>query len=279
MLILRMMSYGWNKRDAAGIPPRLLARGRGPKDAVYLELTRRRATIDFFLERVNPEHSEWVVERYMESRYFESDKKELLLLKAITFATEYGLHNEIPKLWQRGVRIAPNEHFLGPWHIAASKGDVELLEMFFKLGVPMDVCSKELKQPIHYAAATAQADVIDMLVKWDARVRDARCIGGRLPIHIACSQGNMKAVAKLLDLGAQIDAVTDEGWQPIHAACKHGNISLVYELVDWRGADMCAKTKSGLTPAEIAEKFGHFRLAASMRKRLKHYEPVQIRQG
>eukprot|EP01104_Vermistella_antarctica_P020378 TRINITY_DN869_c2_g1_i1.p1 TRINITY_DN869_c2_g1~~TRINITY_DN869_c2_g1_i1.p1 ORF type:complete len:167 (+),score=47.49 TRINITY_DN869_c2_g1_i1:140-640(+) len=69
--------------------------------------------------------------------------------------------------------------------------------------------------------------------------------------------GDAETVAALLDKGADIHSLTDDGfkWTPLHLACREGKEDIVRVLLD-RSADTEMKTAYGSTPLHVASKNG-----------------------
>ncbi|XP_065676442.1 protein phosphatase 1 regulatory inhibitor subunit 16B isoform X2 [Hydra vulgaris] len=84
--------------------------------------------------------------------------------------------------------------------------------------------------------------------------RDLNIAGehGETAMHIAAANGYEDVVEYLLDHGAKIDLIDNDGWQPIHAAACWGQEKIIELLVN-HGADLDAKTKDGETPIDLTE--------------------------
>mmetsp|Transcript_1582 Transcript_1582/g.3792 ORF Transcript_1582/g.3792 Transcript_1582/m.3792 type:complete len:189 (-) Transcript_1582:133-699(-) len=60
-------------------------------------------------------------------------------------------------------------------------------------------------------------------------------------LHAPASAGNMEAVRRLLDQGAFVDELDEDGWTPLRWAVQYGQCEVVQALVD-AGADVEART-------------------------------------
>jgi hypothetical protein len=85
---------------------------------------------------------------------------------------------------------------------------------------------------------------------------DARDDTGMTPLMDLCSSSgprdyDVKIVRRLIDLGAGIDLVDEQGNSPLHLAAESNRADIVRLLID-SGAKLDARNKNGFTPGEIA---------------------------
>ena len=64
------------------------------------------------------------------------------------------------------------------------------------------------------------------------------------PMHRAAWNGNKNVMQLLLDRGAELNAVDQDGWTPLHGATLHGHKDVVQLLLE-RGADPNIATRPG----------------------------------
>jgi len=112
--------------------------------------------------------------------------------------------------------------------------------------------------PVLLAAYNADMESIDMLcelakkgaVNLDVPQKEAK---GYHVLHFAAASKDhaAEAITKLLDAGAEINALNDNGQTPLHIAAFWDNAEAVRVLLD-RGADKTIKNKHGRTAAELA---------------------------
>ncbi|MDY7579083.1 ankyrin repeat domain-containing protein [Herbaspirillum sp. RTI4] len=94
---------------------------------------------------------------------------------------------------------------------------------------------------------------------------------GWTPLHYAAASGNMEIVDLLLDASAYIDAESPNGTTPLMMATRNGKDKTV-ELLLKEGADASLKNALGMTAADFAEKFEFKGIAAIL---LKHQQAFQ----
>ena len=110
----------------------------------------------------------------------------------------------------------------------------------------------------HYAAMYDQGYPIiffhEKLQKFFKKIPilDVPSENGATPLHLACSKGSKKAVDILLDLGANINAVDNEGNSCLHHAVNSSNLTILKKLLI-RGADKTIINKEGKTALQLAQ--------------------------
>lgn len=71
-------------------------------------------------------------------------------------------------------------------------------------------------------------------------------------IHMACVIGDIKDVAELIALGADVMSVGEEGYTPLHYAIEQRNLEVARYLIGV-GADMSCENFDGETPGDLAK--------------------------
>ena len=46
---------------------------------------------------------------------------------------------------------------------------------------------------------------------------------GETPLHAACMNNHINTIKALVNKGARVNAVTDDGWTPLHYSCSNGH--------------------------------------------------------
>jgi ankyrin repeat protein len=84
------------------------------------------------------------------------------------------------------------------------------------------------------------------------------------PLHASAAGRHLEISRRLVERGADVNAVQRDSFTPLGEAAQNGDLPLV-ELLLAAGADRSARTSDGRTPADLAEAAGHAQLAASLR--------------
>jgi hypothetical protein len=69
---------------------------------------------------------------------------------------------------------------------------------------------------------------------------------GNTHLHLACEQGNVQQIQKLIEDGAAIEARNNDGQTPLLTACAYGNLAAVVTLIEL-GATIDSKNNFGST--------------------------------
>lgn len=146
---------------------------------------------------------------------------------------------------------------LNPLHAAAYNGNDRLVEILLAHGAAVDAVDATGKSPAIYAAARGFVEIVDLLVA--AGVDPKRRYGHGLTLLMwAAGHSNdtprkdgVETVRRLLDLGADLDAVDDRGWSALMIAAERGHGEVAALLLE-RGADPTIKDDKGRRAADLA---------------------------
>ncbi len=94
------------------------------------------------------------------------------------------------------------------------------------------------------------------------------------PLHIACLAGNLGAVKKLIESGANINERSLSGETPLHWAARDGKQDIVKYLLDC-GADKNVLSYKGESALDRAIKYGYLSVAKTLSAKV-DFEPVNI---
>lgn len=108
--------------------------------------------------------------------------------------------------------------------------------------------------PLHWAVMRNREAAVRELLRLheggfhgDVRAADAK---GRTPLHIAAISNKLTLLPLLIEAGADIEAVTDDGDTPLHYAAEDA-LEFATQLIA-RGANVMARNKDGRTPLFVA---------------------------
>lgn len=117
---------------------------------------------------------------------------------------------------------------------------------------------------LHVAATNGLLKAVEILLEFHASV-NAQDDWGRQPLYLACSHGNTDIAKLLLAQGAAIDARRD-GHTPLDAACWSGQVDVVKLLIE-KGAKVSVADNNGCSPLFIASALGYEKIAKLLLER------------
>ena len=122
---------------------------------------------------------------------------------------------------------------VNPLSIAMVSGHMEVVKLLIRAGATPDLAGVLAKSD---DAAFLQK--CEMLLDGSPRDAKSTSAGGDLAtlLRIACDKGFVVSVKALVEKGADVDAVGEDGSTPLEAACRAGSVKVVRELVCSGGA-------------------------------------------
>ena len=112
-----------------------------------------------------------------------------------------------------------------PLHWAALSGETRCVEALLKNGASVYAKDSLGRAPLHYAASNADSVVATLLAEKDPEIAHLADNYGRTALHYAIyNEGSEQGalVAKLLELGADVNALDEVRKTPLHYAAEGG---------------------------------------------------------
>eukprot|EP00820_Chromera_velia_P013783 Cvel_24209.t1-p1 / transcript=Cvel_24209.t1 / gene=Cvel_24209 / organism=Chromera_velia_CCMP2878 / gene_product=Serine/threonine-protein phosphatase 6 regulatory, putative / transcript_product=Serine/threonine-protein phosphatase 6 regulatory, putative / location=Cvel_scaffold2587:5403-14940(-) / protein_length=490 / sequence_SO=supercontig / SO=protein_coding / is_pseudo=false len=120
------------------------------------------------------------------------------------------------------------------------------------------------KNAMHFAAEAGCGEAMRLLKKAGLCVNEwIREDSGITPLHTAAAAGRLEAVKVALDLGAWVDAETQDGETALHKAVSNGHSKVVSELIA-RGIYGNVPSKDGETALHKAASNGHSKVVSEL---------------
>ena len=172
-------------------------------------------------------------------------------------------------------------------HHAVKNDDIEFVEGFIQMGLPINGMNAEGETPLDLAREAGHGEVYKLLyanakllfldyssspfealeeVLREGAYVDARDKYGYTPLllstqYLPFNADKIKCIAKLLEKGASVHAKTNAGATPLHHVVGHGCVEAV-KLFLGVGANKNVRDGQGRTALAIALKYGHAEIVA-----------------
>lgn len=146
--------------------------------------------------------------------------------------------------------------FIGPFHMAASRGPLAAFQTIHEHGGDFALKAVDDWTVLHYASRSNHPDIVKYILDHgfpDVNIQD---VDGFSPLHAAAHKGNIEAAEVLLAVPTiEINTQANDGSTPLHKAAAAGFESMVSLLIS-HGADPAIVNKEGQTAGEIAKDKG-----------------------
>ena len=145
--------------------------------------------------------------------------------------------------------------FADPIHDGAARGDVQAIEQALATDADNEAGNSIGWKPLHAAGRWNRLEAMALLFDNGANI-DAGDDYGGTALHLSALVGKPGAVSLLLMHGAATDVQMLDGSAALHWAAYGGNIEIITELLA-HNANPNIRNAEGLTPYEMAVKYGH----------------------
>jgi ankyrin repeat protein len=175
---------------------------------------------------------------------------------------------------------------------AASRNYAKVIEVLVEGGADPNLSGETLGTPLYAAVFNGAIDAAKVLV-WNGANLEARWLGSTA-LHLAALRNDTKMVRLLVEAGAEVDAIDDQGLNALHIAALVANVGMlrflraagswpdtpdklgqtalhfavmtgmvpvVKEVLSWRGIDVSARSNELMTPLHIAAARGFLKIA------------------
>ena len=120
---------------------------------------------------------------------------------------------------------------------------------------------------LHYASVCGLPDVVNFLItKRSRNINPLNNPSLPTPLYLAAKKGYDEVIKLLLQNGANVNAMGNQGWTALHVASANGHLTATHVLLDHH-ADTNVQDDHGKTPLHCALKNGHLRIALSLVER------------
>ncbi|KAF7951822.1 hypothetical protein EAE96_007120 [Botrytis aclada] len=156
-----------------------------------------------------------------------------------------------------------------PLHLAVIGQHFGVVELLLRRKATLDRRCREGRTPLHYACGSDSPDIVSLLLSAGANAEEETKGESRRPIHIAAAKGSVRIVEILHGKGIAIDQRDFGGDRPLCIACRQGHVQIVEKLLSYNEPlRMRFKDRPNKdSPLCIAAKAGHLDLVKLLMKK------------
>ena len=160
----------------------------------------------------------------------------------------------------------PNSSGITPLMRASATNQVMMINSLISSGAKVNVGDQDGMTSLHYAILGDSTASTATLIKHKASL-EAKMNNGLRPISLAAGQGNLQIFSSLVEAGADMRHIDEQGRNLLHVASFGDNAALISEITKQKNSpEINAPDNSGLTPLMIAVKFLKFNAAKALLK-------------
>ena len=137
----------------------------------------------------------------------------------------------------------PNSEGLTLLHVACKKSFVEIIKLLIRHHADFSITDHKGKRALDYKHSHKVASILANYLK--------RKLAKKTPLHVACSNGDLEQVRKLIGAGFDVNAVDSIGNISLHEAAMHNHSKIISYLLK-NGSKINALSLDGHTPLHDA---------------------------
>ena len=170
--------------------------------------------------------------------------------------------SKVSQLIKKSDVNARDKELRTPLHLAAAKANEPILKLLCHYNPNVNAQDKENKTPLLRASETGSSNAVNILLqaKSDTNISS---LEGQTPLHISSQLNDERSVKLLLDHRASINTPNALGLTPLHLAAQAGHANLV-ALFASEGSDLNALCGESQTPLMAAAEYGRIQVVKSL---------------
>ena len=136
-------------------------------------------------------------------------------------------------------------------HSAAEMRCSKTLKLLIEEGLDINSVNSDGNTALHCAASNGREENVHILLSQGSLVNAVTTCSHSTPLHLIARKNCPRTLQLLIDNGADISAIDDDGNTPLHCAVDSGPVVNVRMLIE-NGSNPGCKNKLGLTPLDLA---------------------------
>ena len=159
----------------------------------------------------------------------------------------------------------------GAFHEAVKKGDINVIALYIKGGVDVDVKSVFGETALHKASFAGKIELISLLIKHGADVNAETKWSRRTPLHLASAGGQTEVILLLIKHGADVNAQDARDRTPLDVAFLDERYKAASLLIEHGGRVNSINSESVLYHRQTI-------VAPAPERDIERYDPMLVEQ-
>eukprot|EP00795_Rhopilema_esculentum_P008673 gene8673-14693_t len=151
-----------------------------------------------------------------------------------------------------------NSKGLTALHLACREGNFDVVAELLQRGANIETTTKWIKQEALCCSSQLELDFANVL-RYSLSASPSRKRNS--PLHVAALGGKLEVVKKLLEHGADVNKLAENGMTPLYMAAQENHIDVAKELLA-HGADAHLAASGGFEPVDVAIQQRHSEMTA-----------------
>ena len=152
-----------------------------------------------------------------------------------------------------------NHHGQGLEHIAAARGDVDLLKILYAQNPDVDVRDHQDRTPAFIAASEGKKEALEFFYRRGAKLSNRACDGTSF-LMAAAASGHVNIIQALKQFGYNFEEKPMGRTSPLIIAAGRGHYEVVRALISF-GVDPSYRDSDGKTAEDVARSQGYHLIA------------------
>ncbi|XP_046583700.1 ankyrin repeat domain-containing protein 27-like [Haliotis rubra] len=144
-----------------------------------------------------------------------------------------------------------------PLMVAAKTGHKEVFDLLLSKGCAVSLVDGDGNNILHLACIGQHMTIVKDILSHDIIDVNSREQSGRTPLMLAATKGHHEVFDLLVNKGAVMALVDDDGNNILHLACFGRNVKIVNFIVSENIVDVNSRGEHGRTPLMLAAMRGH----------------------
>jgi len=150
----------------------------------------------------------------------------------LQYASEFGHVTIVKLLLDKGAEVDLIEDRLSALHIAACRGQAEVVQMLIEAKCDANILNKKGVCPLHCAVSNGKREIVRLLLDAKAQVNVKGQKSARTPLSMAGEVNDIETCRLLLQHGANLNLTDKYGMTPLNVVCNRNNSEIARMFIE-----------------------------------------------